>query len=89
MARGAPWGPQANDNYNEGNPVADFDAEKLGKRLEQLNREQLAALEHRADRLLRELETARAGPKRADGTAGDETPVTVAPRHTGKRSHAK
>lgn len=46
--------------------MADFDADELGKRLEQLNREQLAALEQLSERVLRELEAARLGPKRAD-----------------------
>ena len=50
--------------------MAEFDADELGRRLEQLNREQLRALEELSDRVLREQETRRSGPKRADGTKG-------------------
>jgi hypothetical protein len=50
--------------------VAEFDADALGKRLDELNKEHLAALEQISDRMLRELEAHRLGPKRADGTEG-------------------
>jgi hypothetical protein len=50
--------------------VADFDADALGKRLDELNIEQLAALEQLSDRVLREIEAHRLGPKRADGAEG-------------------
>jgi len=46
--------------------VAEFDADELGKRLEQLNREQLAELEQLSDHVLRTLEADRLGPKRAE-----------------------
>ena len=48
--------------------MAEFDADALGKRLDELNNEQLPALEQLSDRMLRELEAYRLGPKRADGT---------------------
>jgi len=79
--------PQADEKYNEGNPMAEFDADELGKRLERLNREQLAALEQLSDRVLRTLEADRLGPKRADGTAGIEQPE--ARRSTGHRKQGK
>ena len=81
--------PQTDDNNNEGNPVAGFDADKLGKRLEQLNREQLAALEQLSDRVLREFESYRPGPKRADGTGGTGADAAVKPSRAKKRSHAR
>jgi hypothetical protein len=67
--------------------VAEFDADKLDKRLEQLNREQLAALEQLSDRLLRELEAYRPGPKRADGSGGNEPSADgTARRARGRRT---
>ena len=67
--------------------MADFDAEELGKRLEQLNREQLAALEQLSERVLRELEAARLGPKRADGIDRPEARPARVSRPARKRSN--
>ena len=68
--------------------MAEFDADKLSKRLEQLNREELAALEALSDRLLSELEGFRAGPKRADGSKESERPAAKTSRGVNKRSRA-
>jgi len=48
--------------------MAEFNAEKLNKRLEQLNREQLATVEKLVEKLLKEMEKSRPGPKRAERT---------------------
>ncbi len=67
--------------------MAEFDADELGKRLEQLNREQLAALEQLSDHVLRKLEAGRLGPKRVDGSEAIEQPE--AQRSTGNRKRGK
>ena len=69
--------------------MAEFDADELGKRLEQLNREQLAEREQESARLLRELESYRPGPKRADGTDGNETQQADRPSQARKRRRAR
>ena len=67
--------------------MAEFDADELGKRLEQLNREQLTALEQLLDQVLRKLEEDRRGPKRADETEVNEQPN--ARSSTGHRKRGK
>ena len=67
--------------------MAEFDADELGRRLEQLNREQLTALEQLSDQVLRKVEEDRRGPKRADGTDPIEQPG--ARRPTGHRKRGK
>ncbi len=48
--------------------MAEFNADKLNKRLEQLNREQLATMEKLVEELLNEMEESKRAPKRADQT---------------------
>jgi len=45
--------------------MAEFNADKLNERLEQLNREQLAAMEKLVADLLEKMEEQKAAPKRA------------------------
>lgn len=46
--------------------MAEFDPEKLKKRLDQLNEEQLATMEKLVEELLGQLEVAGRSPKRAE-----------------------
>ena len=46
-------------------PVAEFNADKLNERLEQLNREQLATMEKLVAKLLKDMEGGKPVPKRA------------------------
>ncbi len=48
--------------------MAEFNADKLNKRLEQLNREQLATMEKLVEELLNEMEGSKRASKRADQT---------------------
>lgn len=48
--------------------MAEFDADKLSERLEQLNREQLATMEKLVEELLNDLKEGKPVPKRADQT---------------------
>ena len=48
--------------------MAEFNADKLNERLEQLNREQLARMEKLIEELLNEMEKTRPAPKRAEQT---------------------
>lgn len=46
--------------------MAEFNAEKLNERLNQLNKEQLATMEKLVEKLLKEMEETRLAPKRSD-----------------------
>ncbi len=46
--------------------MAEFNADKLNERLNQLNNEQLATMEKLVEKLLTEMEETRQGPKRSD-----------------------
>jgi hypothetical protein len=48
--------------------MAEFNADKLNKRLEQLNREQLATMEKLVEELLNEMEESKRASKRSDQT---------------------
>ena len=48
--------------------MAKFDADKLGERLEQLNREQLATMEKLVEKLLADMKEGKPVPKRSDHT---------------------
>jgi len=48
--------------------MAEFDADKLGERLEQLNREQLTTMENLVEKLLKEMQESRPVPERSDQT---------------------
>jgi len=63
--------------------MAEFNAEKLGKRLDELNREQLTAVERLSEELLAEMQ--REGPARAGDEPGDDAAATVAAKRKGPR----
>ena len=46
--------------------MAEFNADKLNERLNQLNKEQLATMEKLVEKLLTEMEETRLVPKRSD-----------------------
>jgi len=46
--------------------MAEFNADKLNERLNQLNKEQLATMEKLVEKLLTEMEDTRPVPKRSD-----------------------
>jgi len=48
--------------------MAEFNADKLNERLEQLNREQLATMEKLVEELLKEMEESKPASKRSDQT---------------------
>ena len=48
--------------------MAEFDADKLGERLEQLNREQLTTMEKLVEKLLADMKAGKPVPKRSDHT---------------------
>ena len=48
--------------------MAEFDADKLSERLEQLNREQLATMEKLVEELLNDMKEGKPIPKRSDQT---------------------
>lgn len=48
--------------------MAEFDADKLGERLDKLNREQLATMEKLVEDLLNEMEESKPIPERASET---------------------
>ena len=48
--------------------MAEFDPDKLGERLEKLNREQLVTMEKFAEELLAEMTEGKPVPKRSDHT---------------------
>ncbi len=48
--------------------MAEFNADKLNKRLERLNREQLATMEKLVEELLNEMEKSKRASKRSDQT---------------------
>ena len=48
--------------------MAEFDADKLGERLDKLNREQLATMEKLVEDLLREMGEGKPIPERANET---------------------
>jgi len=47
-------------------PMAEFNADRLNERLNQLNKEQLATMEKLVEKLLTEMEETRPVPKRSD-----------------------
>ena len=58
--------------------MAEFDPDKLKKRLDQLNEEQLATMEKLVEELLSQIEVPGASPKRADSKDVPERPASAA-----------
>ncbi|MCY3731567.1 MAG: hypothetical protein OXF98_09515 [Rhodospirillaceae bacterium] len=55
--------------------MAEFDADELNERLEQLNRGQLANVEKLVDKLLKDIKGDRPVPKRSDQTPRSHGPA--------------
>lgn len=58
--------------------MAEFDPEKLRKRLDQLNDEQLAMMEKLVEELLAQMEDSRPRPKRAEPIDVPSRPASAA-----------
>ena len=54
--------------------MAEFNADKLNERLEQLNREQLATMEKLVEELLKEMKEGKPVPKRSEETSSSPSP---------------
>ena len=54
--------------------MAEFNADKLNERLEQLNREQLATMEKLVEELLKEMKEGKPVPKRSEKTSSSPPP---------------
>lgn len=52
--------------------MAEFNADKLNERLEQLNREQLATMEKLVEELLKEMKEGKPVPKRSEETRSSQ-----------------
>mgnify|MGYP001217731232 FL=1 len=46
--------------------MAEFDADKLGKKLDEINQEYFTKIDNKLDKVFNELRTSKAGPKRAE-----------------------
>ena len=58
--------------------MAEFNPEKLRKRLDQLNEEQLATMEKLVEELLGQMEVAGPSPKRAEPEVAPRRPASAA-----------
>ena len=60
--------------------MAEFNADKLNERLEQLNREQLATMEKLVEELLKEMKEGKPVPKRSEDTGSSPPPQPAGDR---------